>query len=436
MRTATIAFLPVLIALLLVGLSSNGLVASAAGGLSVPGTGGVTAPVSKLAPTFSVNFTETGLNASRVWSVTLGDVAESTTTSEIGFQVANGTYSYTIVAVGFYATPASGSVTVKGVEKSISTDFAAIPITHVVVIVMENGARTTILKNSPYQHYLENHYGSVPDYYALCHASPPNYFSFTSGQTIGCEAPEKVQPVSNIPDSLQAAGLTWHGYFESMPTPCDTTRSANGLYVAADHNPFLSYEDIRDNKTRCKANVVNSNAFNSSVANGSLPSFSFYIPNEYDDCHSIPPGLTSLQERHLCDNWLKGFLGPMLNHTTNASGALNFNTSQERALMNQTAFIIVYDEGAGTSDGGYTVGNIVTPYCYTVWGVNQTVCGGSTYISVVSPYSIGTTFIGNASDMDVASTIEWLLGVGSDGGLDGTPGYFPALTTLFDFPAQ
>ncbi len=426
MRIVTVAILAVPIVALTLILSNSGLAA--------PFAGAASPPVSNGTITYSVTFTETGLTSSRNWSVTLAGVAESSTTSEIVFQEANGTYAYNIVAVGFSPSPAAGTVTVKGADKSVSTNFTAIPITHVVVIVMENGARKTILKNSPYQHYLEDYSGSVPDYYALCHASPPNYFAFTSGQTIGCEAPEKVQDVSNIPDSLQAAGLTWHGYFESMPTACDTSRSANGLYVAADHNPFLSYEDIRDNKSRCDANVVNSNAFNVSVASGTLPSFSFYIPNEYDDCHSIPPGLTSLEERHLCDNWLNGFLSPMLNHTVNASGALNFNTPQERALMNHTAFIIVYDEGAATSDAGYTVDNIVTPYCYTQWGVNQTVCGGPTYISVVSPYSVGTTFTGNASDMNVASTIEWLLGVGSDGGLDGTPGLFPALTSLFDFP--
>ncbi|MGA7846429.1 MAG: alkaline phosphatase family protein [Thermoplasmata archaeon] len=432
MKVATVAILTVLIVAVMSISSSSGLVGPVAGVGFSPGSGAVSPPVSKLAPAYDITFEETGLSSSRVWSVTLAGVNESSTTSNIVFPEENGTYSYSIVAVGYYAFPATGKVTMEGSAQTVSTEFTAIPITHVVVIVMENGARPAILSKSPYQRYLEGHYGSVPDYYALCHQSPPNYFAFTSGRTSECGS-VGVENVANIPDSLQAASLTWHGYFESMPTSCDLKRTSNGLYVGADHNPFLSYKDIRDNTSRCQANVVNSNSFNVSVASGNLPSFSFYIPNEYDDCHTPPPGLTNAQERVLCDDWLKGFLAPMLNHTMNASG-LNFDTPQERALINHTAFIIVYDEGAGTSDAGYTVDNIFTPYCYNHWGVNQTTCGGLTYISVVSPYSVGTTFVGDASDMNVASTIEWLLGVGSDGGLDGTPGLFPAFTSLFDFP--
>jgi Phosphoesterase family len=378
--------------------------------------------------TFEIAFKEKGLPANTNWSVSLnGGSLHSSNTSQIIFKEKNGTYAYLANATGYSASPSSGNVTMHGGYQSRTITFTALPkdpIQHVVVIVMENGARKSILAASPYQRYLSATFGSVPNYYGLCHASPPNYFAFTSGRMTACSY-GKVQNVANIPDTLQAADLTWSGYFESMPTNCDQARSPNGLYVAADHNPFLRYTDIVTNASRCKAYVVNSQYFNASVASGTLPSFSFYVPNQYDDCHTDPPGVSNY--RLFCDNWLKGFLAPILNHTGNYSGLA------EQTLISHTAFIIAYDEGAGTSYAGYEAGGVVNSYCVNNTGMDLTACGGPTYVSVVSPYSDNTTFTANSTDFNVASTIEWLLGIGSDGGYDGTPGYFPAWTSLFNF---
>jgi phospholipase C len=292
------------------------------------------------------------------------------------------------------------------------------PIEHVVVIVLENGGRGSILKNDPYQAYLSKTYGSLPNYYAVCHASNPNYFAITSGYTTGCET-GAAQNVGNIPATLVSDGLSWGGYFESMPSPCDRGRTP--MY-GTDHNPFLSYQDIVRNSSYCDAHVVNSAAFNSSVANGTLPSFSFYVPNLYDDCHTAPP--TEPNRHGFCDAWLKGFLSPLLNSTSPA----------EARLVSHTAFLIAYDEGTkSTTNAGYNLTGVDTPYCRGFLGYNMTACGGSTYVAVVSPYSLGTTYSADATDVDLASTIEWLLGIGSDGGYDQTAG-FPALESLFSFP--
>ena len=384
--------------------SSNRTVAWIGDSLSVRPSG-TTAPLSK------VRFTETGLPLAGLWSVTLGGARVGGSTSTISFFEPNGTYAYSVGSDGAFAiNPAAGNVTVVGSSVNLSITFTGY-IQHVVVIVMENGEVNTILAQDPYQRYLSNTFGNLSQFDATCHASPPNYFAITSGRTIDCETlPGGVANVTNLPDTLQAAGLTWGGYFESMPKACD--RSSTPMY-GTDHNPFLLYQDIVGNSSRCAAHVVNSAQFNQSVANGTLPTFSFYVPNMYDDCHSA--------SRTFCDHWLKGFLAPILNSTS----------SKVSGLVAHTAFVVVYDEGK--SNKGYYVGGIVTPYCLNLTGYKQTVCGGHTYATVISPYSVGASFRADATDISLISTFEWLLDLGSDGGYDGTSN-FPALTSLFSFP--
>jgi hypothetical protein len=56
-------------------------------------------------------------------------------------------------------------------------------------------------------------------------------------------------------------------------------------------------------------------------------------------------------------------------------------------------------------------------------------------MSVVSPYSRGLSYSGNATQYNLESTVEWLFNVPSDGGFDGTAA-FPAMTGLFNFSSN
>ena len=284
------------------------------------------------------------------------------------------------------------------------------PIQHVVVIMLENSGRSTVLEYAPYQAYLAETYGQATEFYGVCHGSLPNYMAVTSGRYYACgDQPIEPTPDRNIADVLEAAGLGWDGFFEGMNRSCQT--DWGGEYDAQ-HNPFILYNDIEHNASRCDAHVLNSAAFNESVAAGTLPAFSFYVPNLRDDCER-----TNLT---FCDTWLRGFLSPLLN-STNAS---------VRALVGSTAFFVLYDEGLNYA--GFSSGGVVNGYCENSTGEPLSVCGGNIYLSVVSPYSRGATYTANATDYNLASTIEWLLGVGSDGGYDGSSA-FPAMTTLFSF---
>lgn len=370
------------------------------------------------APEFTVTFNEGGLGSGTSWLVTLaGQTNSAAAPNAIRFSEPNGTYSFEVGAIaGTTATPAAGTVTVHAaaVSQSVTFSSASRPIQHLVVIVMENQETTAIsASTAPYLNYLAAHYASASSFYGVCHGSLPDYMAVTSGRYYACGSSSiSVTSNTNIADLVQAHGFSWKAYFESMPSACD--RSNSGRY-ATDHNPFLLYQDIVGNSSRCASDVVNSGSFNASVTAGTLPTVSFYIPNLIDDCHD--------SQLRTCDHWLSGFL----------SGMLNSTSSTVQGLMAHTAFAVMFDEG--TSNLGYSSGSVVNSWCKGQTGQSLSVCGGHTYLVMVSPYSVGLRDTAKGSQYNVESTAEWLFGLGSDGGEDGTSA-FPALSSLFTFTSD
>jgi Phosphoesterase family len=287
------------------------------------------------------------------------------------------------------------------------------PIQHVVVIELENQEMPQLIEQSAEFNYLASTYGNATHFYPECHGSMPNLLTMTSGRLFTCgNGTIPISNYTNLPDLLTGAGDSWGAYFESMPIPCD--KSNDGSYMVQ-HNPFLLYHDIEANATRCDTHILNSASFNASLTAGNLPNVSWYVPNRFDDCdYSTLP---------YCSTWLQGFLG----------GIMKSTNQTERSLVAHTAFIITFDEG--TTDLGYSVGGIVNPWCQNQTGTPLTTCGGHSFFVVVSPYSLGTAYTGDATDCNVASTIEWLFGLRSDGGYDGTPN-FPPMASLFTFSAN
>jgi phospholipase C len=87
---------------------------------------------------------------------------------------------------------------------------------------------------------------------------------------------------TNIVDLLEAKGLTWKVYAQGYPGNCFAGKSS-GSYVRK-HNPFISYDDIRTNPSRC-ANIVEAAEFDRDVKNGTLPNYVFYVPDLKNDGH-------------------------------------------------------------------------------------------------------------------------------------------------------
>jgi phospholipase C len=177
---------------------------------------------------------------------------------------------------------------------------------HIVIIVEENKPLGSIIGNTqsaPYINSLVAMGSYATNYYAVTNPSLPNYLALTSGTTAGitndCDPLDRscVANVSNITDRLEAAGLSWKMYAESMPSPCSA--HTMGSY-AVKHNPFLYYPDIIKNASRCSSHIVPFSDFAKDLQNqDSLPNYVFISPNLCNDMHdcSIEIGDTWLHKQ-------------------------------------------------------------------------------------------------------------------------------------------
>src|SRR3954468_24763770 len=200
------------------------------------------------------------------------------------------------------------------------------PIRHVWVIVLENKDYTDTFgpgSKAPYlSKTLVGEGQLLPRYYGIGHESLDNYIAMVSGQSPnpqtqadcqffteflpgmigadgqalgqGCVYPSTVKTVA---DQLEAKGLTWKGYMESMKTNCQhpdigardetQTASADNQY-AARHNPFIYFHSIID-RPICAQRVVALDKLTADLASeGTTPNFSFITPDLCHDGHDEP----------------------------------------------------------------------------------------------------------------------------------------------------
>jgi acid phosphatase len=184
------------------------------------------------------------------------------------------------------------------------------PIQHVFVLWMENKGYSQVWNTSstPYITSLGQAYTRATNFYAITHPSLPNYLTFFGGSNYGittdCSPSSSCHiNAKSLADTLEAKGLSWKFYQESMPSPCYITTSGN---YAPKHNPAVYFDDVRTNSARCTSKDVGFGAFATDLASASTtPNFSFITPNLCSDMHScsISTG----------DNWLKSNVPSILN---------------------------------------------------------------------------------------------------------------------------
>jgi acid phosphatase len=164
---------------------------------------------------------------------------------------------------------------------------------HVVVVVMENHAYSQIIGSSsaPYLNSLATGGANFTQSFAVTHPSEPNYLALFSGSTQGItdDSCPHTFSTGNLGQQLIAAGDTFTGYSESMPSD-GYTGCTSGKY-ARKHNPWVNFTNVP-----ASSNLRFSD-FPTSANYGSLPKVSFVVPNLCDDMHdcSISTG----------DTWLK-----------------------------------------------------------------------------------------------------------------------------------
>jgi phosphatidylinositol-3-phosphatase len=213
-----------------------------------------------------------------------------------------------------------------------TTASALPPVRHVFVIVLENESVGTTFGPGSAAPYLAGPLVAagafVPHYYGIGHNSLDNYIAMISGQApnpttqadcptfadfvatgpttgdgqavgSGCVYPAAVQ---TLPDQLEAVGMTWRGYMESMGAdparesatcghPAVGSADNTQVQTATDqyatrHDPFVYFHSIIDNAARCAAGVVPLTRLAGDLSSyASTPNLSFITPDLCDDGH-------------------------------------------------------------------------------------------------------------------------------------------------------
>lgn len=218
---------------------------------------------------------------------------------------------------------------------------------HVVVVVFENQNYSDVVGSSsmPYFNSLANSASLATQFYADVHPSLGNYLMMTAGQdpTIGTLDPDNWMGAisgANIASALTSAGKSWKVYAQAIPS-AGYTGEDNYPYVKH-HNPFAYFDSVLNSSSQL-ANIVDFSQFSSDVSAGSLPSFSFVVPDDVHNGHDCPNGgLLCLPSDHLkaVDSFLQNQMGPLLNNSS---------------VMANTVVIITFDEAAtdATMGGGH-----------------------------------------------------------------------------------
>jgi phospholipase C len=228
-----------------------------------------------------------------------------------------------------------------------STAASALPVKHVILIMMENKADSNIVGSSsaPYENYLIKNYAFASNYYALSTSGLQDYIGITDGSTVITHFSTECAPTScytadtNIFSLLQSHGLSWKGYAESMPSS-NCYKNAYGslpnLYWPW-HTAIPYYTDLA---SYCSQNDVplgnvtlQTGAFFSALKSNSLPSFSMVSPNVCNDMHScsISTG----------DKWLHAFVGDIISSSSFSSTVILITFDNGPTVSSTVPMIIV-----------------------------------------------------------------------------------------------
>jgi hypothetical protein len=220
---------------------------------------------------------------------------------------------------------------------------------HIVLIVLENRDFKDVIGSvhMPYLNAFARQNVLLSNYFAVDHPSLPNYIALTSGgtQNISSDCTVCFLDQPNLADQIESSRRTWKTYQEDMPSPC-FVGDADPYYQK--HNPFIYFNSIRLNDTRCAQSVVPLTQLDTDLAANKLPNFSFIMPNICNSGHNCSP--------ETADKWVNQVVTKL---------------QSSPSLGKNNLIIITFDEGSeqstgsccglGTRAGGQVVTVLISP---------------------------------------------------------------------------
>jgi len=236
---------------------------------------------------------------------------------------------------------------------------------HVAVVVETHYGYSSVVGSTsmPYVNSLISQYGLATNYVADTTPAIDDYFMLAAGKfeagnddSLNCTTTTGVVSDDNIVRELVNAGKTWKAYMESIPST-GYTGCSSGNYLKY-HNPFAYLTDVANVPAQAANMVDFTNNFATDLAKGTLPQYSFIVPNTLDDAHD-----GTLAQ---ADTWLQTNIGPLV----------------QSALFQKDGLLIIlfdYDQNA-------TSGCTMTQVQSGTW------CGGQVAAVVVSPFLVSAGY--------------------------------------------
>ncbi len=155
---------------------------------------------------------------------------------------------------------------------------------HIMMVIEENHSYSQIVDSpdAPYINSLAAKGAVFTQSFGVTHPSQLNYLALFSGSTQGItdNSCPHTFTTPNLGHALLAAGLTFAGYSEDLPSVGSLICSV-GLY-ARKHNPWVNWQDSVDNGLPATANVPMT-SFPTDYTK--LPTMSVIVPNQVNDMH-------------------------------------------------------------------------------------------------------------------------------------------------------
>jgi phospholipase C len=266
-----------------------------------------------------------------------------------------------------------------------AADGTMTPYEHIILIIAENQSYSDIIQSAhaPYLTHLAMTYGLASNFYGEVHPSEANYVAMIGGDTFGihdddawyctptkldryCGSADTIVPYvdhtisqRSLVDQLRDKGLTWKGYFQSIPQagskvvffPNATTPVAgqpNQLY-ASKHNGFINFKIVQDDPDLPRKFVGFDQLFRD-LESGDVPNYAHIVPDQCNEMHGLNRQLDQNVPGYCDYNNAAGRI---------ARGDKVINELVEKiqkspiwSAKGNTAIVITWDEGPSSDTSG------------------------------------------------------------------------------------
>ncbi len=231
--------------------------------------------------------------------------------------------------------PDGGRPLLDGAGSNVPTDGSSVtPNLTVFTIVLENHDYKEIIgsANAPYINSLLAEGALATAYKDTNHPSLPNYLHMISGadQYPGfididpTQAPYFPADQPNLGTQLEAAGIKWRSYQESMTAPCKLTATGN---YAPKHDPFLYFKDQQMGANNlCATTNVNFSELAADLASNTYR-YMWITPDLVDDGHN--PTANPVSALTASDTWMSVNVPKLLASEAYRAGGIIFITWDE-----------------------------------------------------------------------------------------------------------